>query len=234
MLCSPTLKGIIAGLLPSLALRIFMILLVPILTALTKAEGPVAQSAITDGVTRKHFLFQVTHSGAKHPAIELALTLSIVVPQVFNVYLTTAVVSLFAAGAKSAVETATDPVKIAELLGGTLPGVAIFFTNYVMLQTLIGLPLGASLTLTHTCTHSHRMVLLVYVTSLQSCCDSCHSSWELSSASSWPRQHTIVQLPRLLEQYPMNRLCHRRCWCTLSWLCTFATPRSTPRRPNAT
>eukprot|EP00730_Choanoeca_flexa_P008176 TRINITY_DN12454_c0_g1_i1.p1 TRINITY_DN12454_c0_g1~~TRINITY_DN12454_c0_g1_i1.p1 ORF type:complete len:666 (+),score=162.36 TRINITY_DN12454_c0_g1_i1:270-2000(+) len=113
-----TLTGIIQGILPTLALVIFMAILPMIMKAFSTMEGLPTHSEISRGTLAKLFYFQI-----------------------FNVFLASLIAASFISVAE---EIANDPASIFELLGQSIPRTGTFFTNYVMLQAFGGFALMIS------------------------------------------------------------------------------------------
>eukprot|EP00045_Choanoeca_perplexa_P014893 m.178189 g.178189 ORF g.178189 m.178189 type:complete len:877 (+) comp16830_c0_seq1:105-2735(+) len=106
------LKGIIQGILPTLALVIFMAILPMIMKAWSTLEGLPTHSEISRGTLAKLFYFQI-----------------------FNVFLASLLAASFLSVAEEIID---DPPSIFDLLGQSIPRTGTFFTNYVMLQAFVG------------------------------------------------------------------------------------------------
>eukprot|EP00054_Salpingoeca_dolichothecata_P014176 m.79523 g.79523 ORF g.79523 m.79523 type:complete len:798 (+) comp20860_c0_seq3:205-2598(+) len=104
--------GFLEGFLPTLALIIFMAILPMIMLAFAKGQGIPFISAIHISALQKLFLFQVVN----------VFFVSIIAGSLFED--TSAITD--------------DPVG---LLGNSIPKTGIFFTNYVMIQSMIGFPI---------------------------------------------------------------------------------------------
>jgi len=105
---SPVLRGIISGLLPSLAMLVFMALLPKILLGLGYATGLSSRSEIEMFVFKKYFLFQF-----------------------INFFL----IACFSSTVFSELNTIIDePGKIPELLAAGLPQSALLFINYIQMR----------------------------------------------------------------------------------------------------
>lgn len=107
---SPALTGFVQALIPTILLLVFMMLLPIILLKFARLEGRPSVNEQNGTVASRFFLFQM-----------------------FNVLLTSVV-----AGAILPIisKLAESPFTVIALLGGSIPGVASFFINYVALQAL--------------------------------------------------------------------------------------------------
>jgi len=104
---SAVLAGFLQGFLPNLVLIIFMALLVPIITAVSKAQGYHSNSEIDESVFSKYFLFLV-----------------------FNVFLVSAIAgSIF----QSIESIAKDPSSIVGQIANSLGGLSFQMINFVMI-----------------------------------------------------------------------------------------------------
>lgn len=112
---SPAVVGVIQGLLPTIILLAFMALLPAILEKMTTYEGEVSKKTINKKVIERLFVFYV-----------------------FNVFLVVTISGSVLGVLDTIIE---NPGEIVDLLGRSLPGVAVFFTNYVLLQGLSLFPL---------------------------------------------------------------------------------------------
>eukprot|EP00051_Salpingoeca_urceolata_P007129 m.94605 g.94605 ORF g.94605 m.94605 type:complete len:926 (+) comp15127_c0_seq3:258-3035(+) len=114
---SPVLKGLLSGLLPSLALIIFLALLPMILTAMSRAQGWPSRSQISMSVLRKYFWFQVV-----------------------NVFL----VSLLAGAVFAQLDAIINSSGVGaylDIFGAAVPATGTFFINYVLLLAFSGFPI---------------------------------------------------------------------------------------------
>ena len=105
---SPFVKGILEGLLPSLALIIFMALLPTIVTQISRIQGCMSKTSIMRSDLRKLFEFQV-----------------------INVFFVSLISGSFFNEAKALVD---DPARIIELLAESVPTTGNFFISYVILS----------------------------------------------------------------------------------------------------
>ncbi|KAM3583870.1 hypothetical protein VKS41_003838 [Umbelopsis sp. WA50703] len=105
---NPVVQAIIQGILPPLAVNIFMALLPLILDALGELQGISSRSALAEATLSKQVFFQV-----------FSTTLS-----------------------KTLQDIIQNPSAVANLLATTLPQVAPFFINYVILQGVLLMPLN--------------------------------------------------------------------------------------------
>eukprot|EP01132_Coremiostelium_polycephalum_P006240 gene6240-7771_t len=107
---SSVLSGFLQGFLPNLVLIIFMALLIPIMTALSKAQGFFSNSDIEKSVFRKYFLFLV-----------------------FNIFLVSAIAgSIF----QSIEAIAENPSSIVPMLANSLGGISFQMINIVMISSV--------------------------------------------------------------------------------------------------
>ncbi|KAF2074822.1 hypothetical protein CYY_003886 [Polysphondylium violaceum] len=110
---SSVLAGFLQGFLPNLVLIIFMALLVPIITAVSKAQGFHSNSEIDESVFSKYFLFLV-----------------------FNVFLVSAIAgSIF----QSIESIAKDPSSIVGQIANSLGGLSFQMINFVMIAAAASL-----------------------------------------------------------------------------------------------
>ncbi|EDQ89060.1 uncharacterized protein MONBRDRAFT_25629 [Monosiga brevicollis MX1] len=107
----PVVIGILQGVLPTLALLIFMALLPKLMRALSVSEGLVAHSEATLSALQKMYYFQV-----------------------FNVFLLSIVAGSLLTIAS---DIGDNPSGIASELGESIPRVGTFFINYVMIQAFV-------------------------------------------------------------------------------------------------
>ncbi|KYQ92624.1 hypothetical protein DLAC_06620 [Tieghemostelium lacteum] len=107
---SPVLTGFLQGFLPNLVLIIFMALLIPIITAVSRAQGFFSQSSIDRSVLRKYFLFLV-----------------------FNVFLVYAIAGSVLGSIKTIVD---HPADIVPMLAESLSALGFQFINYVMIAAV--------------------------------------------------------------------------------------------------
>jgi Calcium-dependent channel, 7TM region, putative phosphate/Late exocytosis, associated with Golgi transport len=109
---NPVISGIVSGILPQLALIVFMALLLPIIGAIVyKLQGRTTRASGEAAVFQYYFAFQVV-----------------------NVFLG----SIIAGSAFSLLESATDLNAIISTLADALPPLVGFFISYVMLLGLTG------------------------------------------------------------------------------------------------
>ncbi|KAG2178083.1 hypothetical protein INT43_003336 [Umbelopsis isabellina] len=109
-------QAIVQGILPPLAVNIFMALLPLILDALGELQGISSRSALAEATLSKFFFFQI-----------------------FNVLLVFTIASTLS---KTLQDIIQNPSAVANLLATTLPQVAPFFINYVILQGILLMPLN--------------------------------------------------------------------------------------------
>ncbi|KAK9766899.1 phosphate metabolism protein 7, variant 2 [Basidiobolus ranarum] len=110
-----SVKGIITGVLPSVALAILMAVLPMILRALIKFEGTVRHSDIELSLMNKYFFFLVVN----------VFFVTLVSGPIFNVI-------------EKVINGNFDPAEIATTISSNLPKASVFFISYVLLQTFIG------------------------------------------------------------------------------------------------
>ena len=114
-------RGFLQGFLPGLALLLFNLLLLPICRFLTFMEGVPNLSMLESGTATKLFLFSV-----------------------FNTFLGVTVMSSILAELDTILDGGLDFMDVIKLLGEAVPTTAIFFMNYILLQSWIGWPLDLS------------------------------------------------------------------------------------------
>merc|ERR1712065_22770 len=112
---SPVLTGLLQAMVPTILLVVFMALLPKILLQFGKRQGLTSESELAKSVMRRYFLFLMV-----------------------NVLLVTTIAGSIIPIAN---KLADGPLTVIDLLGQSIPGVAIFFILYVMLQALSGFPL---------------------------------------------------------------------------------------------
>ncbi|KAI9288206.1 hypothetical protein BC943DRAFT_318002 [Umbelopsis sp. AD052] len=112
---NPLVQAIFQGILPPLAVNIFMALMPLILDALGQLQGISSRSDLADATLSKYFFFLLV-----------------------NVLL---VFTFFSSLGKTIQNIITNPSSIASLLASSLPQVAPFFVNYVILKGIMLTPL---------------------------------------------------------------------------------------------
>merc|ERR1712065_84633 len=112
---SPVLTGLLQAMVPTILLVVFMALLPKILLQFGKRQGLTSESELAKSVMRRYFLFLMV-----------------------NVLLVTTIAGSIIPIAN---KLADGPLTVIDLLSQSIPGVAIFFILYVMLQALSGFPL---------------------------------------------------------------------------------------------
>ncbi|KAI9256616.1 hypothetical protein BDA99DRAFT_516906 [Phascolomyces articulosus] len=110
------LQNLLQGLVPTIAVNIFMAILPLIFDALGVVQGLRSRSAIADSTFTKYFFFLL-----------------------FNVLLVFTIASTIT---KTVEQLINHPAEIANVLGTTLPAVAPFFINYILLQGMLLMPLS--------------------------------------------------------------------------------------------
>lgn len=110
------LQNILQGLLPTIAVNVFMAVLPLIFDALGIVQGLRSRSAIAEATFSKYFFFLL-----------------------FNVLLVFTIASTIT---KTLEQLWNHPAAVANLLGTTLPAVAPFFINYTVLQGMLLMPLS--------------------------------------------------------------------------------------------
>lgn len=110
------LNAIVTSILPGLALKIFLALVPKILTAMAMAEKIPSLAEVDASLLRRYFYFQV---------ITVVIG-SIIAGTFFN----------------QIKQFAEDPGSIVTILGTAAPQTAVFFMNYLLVQSTITLPLG--------------------------------------------------------------------------------------------
>ncbi|KAI8149477.1 hypothetical protein BJV82DRAFT_708350 [Fennellomyces sp. T-0311] len=110
------LQNLLQGLVPTIAVNIFMAVLPLIFDALGVVQGLRSRSAIADATFSKYFFFLM-----------------------FNVLLVLTIASTIT---KTIEQLVNHPAEIANILGTTLPAVAPFFINYTVLQGMLLMPLS--------------------------------------------------------------------------------------------
>ncbi|KAG2219900.1 hypothetical protein INT45_008537 [Circinella minor] len=108
------LQNLLQGLVPTIAVNVFMAILPLIFDALGVVQGLRSRSAIADATFTKYFFFLL-----------------------FNVLLVFTIASTIT---KTVEQLINHPAEIANVLGTTLPAVAPFFINYVILQGMLLTP----------------------------------------------------------------------------------------------
>ena len=111
---SPVIAGFLAGILPSLALLLFNLLLPKILLEFSRFEGIEANSWMQLSLFDRFFTFIVVNNF-------LAVTLGGALMDQLDAFI-------------------ESPTSIVELLGASVPKAAIFFTNYIMIMSFVGFP----------------------------------------------------------------------------------------------
>lgn len=112
---SPALQGWLEGILPSLALIIFMAFLITIITRLVSFEKPISYSERARNVFIVFFFFQIVH-----------------------VFLGTMIAGTFFGLVDELQQIIAHPLSIIDMLASTLPLQSNFYINYIMLQSLTG------------------------------------------------------------------------------------------------
>mmetsp|Transcript_1585 Transcript_1585/g.9785 ORF Transcript_1585/g.9785 Transcript_1585/m.9785 type:complete len:804 (-) Transcript_1585:672-3083(-) len=113
--------GFLQGFLPGLALLLFNLLLLPICRFLTLMEGVPNLSMLESGTATKLFLFSV-----------------------FNTFLGITVMSSILTELDTILNGSLDFMDVVQLLGEAVPTTAIFFLNYILIQSWVGWPLDLS------------------------------------------------------------------------------------------
>eukprot|EP00277_Geminigera_cryophila_P037066 CAMPEP_0173107620 /NCGR_PEP_ID=MMETSP1102-20130122/41959_1 /TAXON_ID=49646 /ORGANISM="Geminigera sp., Strain Caron Lab Isolate" /LENGTH=140 /DNA_ID=CAMNT_0014005391 /DNA_START=219 /DNA_END=637 /DNA_ORIENTATION=+ len=111
---SPTFMAILQGVLPSLALAVFMSVLPILLMYLAKIEGIDAFSLVSESVLDRFFWFQIVNV-------------------FFGVTFSTGTFSVLQ-------ELIERPASLSQILGESVPAASTFFVNYVCLQALAVFP----------------------------------------------------------------------------------------------
>ncbi|KAI9492266.1 hypothetical protein BDB00DRAFT_910483, partial [Zychaea mexicana] len=109
-------QNLLQGLVPTIAVNIFMAILPLIFDALGIVQGLRSRSAIADATFSKYFFFLM-----------------------FNVLLVFTIASTIS---KTVEQLINHPAEIANVLGTTLPAVSPFFINYTLLQGMLLMPLS--------------------------------------------------------------------------------------------
>lgn len=120
MLCSwiediPIVGALLNGIIPGLALVIFLALLPPIICAMLNFAGRISKSQIDFGLITRFFVFQI-----------------------FTTFLGSFITGSIANQFKQLIE---DPGSIIDILGTAAPQTAIFFTSFVLVEGMISGPI---------------------------------------------------------------------------------------------
>ncbi|PRP73820.1 hypothetical protein PROFUN_10190 [Planoprotostelium fungivorum] len=105
---SPWLTGIVQGILPTLALKIFMFLLSRILRAMHSLEFPISETTLDRALLKSYWAFML-----------------------FNVFF---VCVISGALFKSVAPLLDDPMSAPRLIAAAFPGVTTFFINYILVN----------------------------------------------------------------------------------------------------
>eukprot|EP00963_Diacronema_lutheri_P000173 scaffold6_cov330-Pavlova_lutheri.AAC.25 len=114
-------RGFLQGFLPGLALLLFNLLLLPICRFLTFLEGVPTLPQLESGTATKLFVFSV-----------------------FNTFLGVTVMASILGELDNILDGGLDFMDIIKLLGEAVPTTAIFFLNYILLQSWVGWPVDLS------------------------------------------------------------------------------------------
>ena len=111
----PIASSLLTGILPGLALRIFLILLPKILTAMLKMSGVIAGSQLDLGLVSYMYIFQFV-----------------------TVFIGSFISGIFANQFEQLID---DPGSIVQIFGTAAPQVGIFFMTYILVQACFEIPL---------------------------------------------------------------------------------------------